>query len=134
MKKFISFIIASLLTVSAYADNSKVEIKATADDGQDVLQSTGLITKYFTSGTIQQQYVTLTASAFTNISIPSGAKAMLIDVISADGIKLKGVTGDTGISLDSTVPVLLPITQDGTATIGIQNLETASQRIKVYFF
>ena len=119
---------------SASADNSKVEVRGSVDDGTTTLETTGLITKYFTSGARQQQQISLTASAFTAITVPSGARAVIIDMLSADGIKLKGLTGDQGISLDSVVPIVLPLSGDGTVTIGIQNLETTAQTIRVFWF
>lgn len=135
MRKVLVLLLSLLISSQAYAvEKSKVQIQASIDDETSTLSNTGLITKYFNTGARQQQSVSLTASAFTGITIPTGAKAILIDVISADGIKLKGVTGDTGISLDSTVPVLLPISGDGSATIGIQNMETSAQTIRVFFF
>ena len=132
MKKLIA-ILAIFLASTAYAENSKIEVRGSVDDGTNTYMSSGLITKYFASGARQQQAVTLTASAFTTISIPVGSRAILIDMLSADGLKLKGLTGDQGISIDATCPVLLPISSDGTTTVGIQNLETSSQRINVFF-
>ena len=120
---------------TAYAtDYSKIEVRGSVNDETSTVQDTGAITKYFASYNRQSSLVTLTASGFTNISIPTNSKAVLIDVISADGIKLKGVTGDTGISLDATCPVLLPLSTDGTTTIGIQNMEASAQTIRVMFF
>lgn len=135
MKKFIAFLfIASLFCANSYADNSKIEIRGSADDGSSTNMSTGIITKYFTSGNVQQQTLSLTASSFNNLTIPLGAKAVLIDVLSADRIILKGVTGDKGISLDRTVPILLPISNDVTTTLGLTNNSSSAQTVKVYFF
>lgn len=134
MKKIILVILGLVLTFSAHADNSKIEVRGSVDDGTTTISDTGLITKYFGTGAQQQQTISLTASTFTNISVPSGAKAVLINVLSADGIKLKGITGDEGISLDSACPVLMPLSTDGTVTLGIQNMETSAQTIKVYFY
>ena len=134
MKKLI-FIALLLFSTNVYAaDSSKIEVRGSVDDGSTTVLDSGVITKYFGSGTRQQQSVSLTASAFTTISVPTGTKGVLIDVLTADGIKLKGVTADTGISLDSTFPVLIPLSTDGTATLGIQNMETAVQQIKLFWF
>lgn len=118
----------------AQADNSKLEVRGSVNDGTTTLQDSGLITKYFTTGVRQQQTLSLTASAFTTVTIPTGAKALLVDVGSVTGIKLKGVTGDAGISLDSTVPMLLPISQDGSATIGFQNMNSSAKSVTAYWF
>jgi len=135
MKK-ISMVMASvLLSTYAYADNSKIELRGVVDDGNETVMSSGLITKYFTSGVRQQQTVSCTAGAFTSITVPSGAKAILIDVGTSTDLALKGVTGDTGISLDSTCPVLLPISDDpATTTLGLLNRSGSAKTAKVYFF
>lgn len=124
-----------VITSHCYADNSKIEVRGSIDDGETTLQDTGLIVKYFTSGARQQQTVTLTGSAFTNIAIPASSDAVLIDIGTNTGLKLKGVTGDTGISLDSACPILLPISaDDASTTFGILNLTSTSKQVKVYFF
>lgn len=133
MKRYL-WLVMMLVAVPCFADNSKIEVRGTADDGEDVTSSSGLITKYFPSGNVQQNTVSLTASAFTAISVPSGAKAVLIDVMSTDGIKLKGLTGDQGISLDDSTPVLLGLSTDGTVTMGFQNMEPSNQQIKLFWF
>ena len=135
MKRLIVFLIFGLSLINiAYAENSKIEIRGSIDDSESTLQDSGLITKYFTTGARQSQSVSLGASGFTAITVPSGSKAILVDVLTADGIKIKGVTGDQGISLDQTCPALLPLSTDGTVSIGFQNMETAAQNIRVYFF
>lgn len=134
MRYLISLLMMGLLSASAYAqDYGKVELRGSSDDGESTTLSTGLITKYFTSDVVQTQSITATASAFTAITVPSGTKAMILDVGSVRGLKLKGVTGDNGISLDSTCPVLIPISDDG-ATVGVQNLYATNATIRAYFF
>ena len=136
MKKFLVLVMI-LVSIPCYAENSKIEVRGSIDDGEDVISSTGLLTSYFSSGNVQQQTISLDSNTtFTNIVIPLGAKAILIDVMSSDGIKLKGASADVGISLDRTTPVLLPISRDGsvTTTIGIQNLENNSNKIRVFFY
>ena len=135
MKKRMALVLLAILaTVPCFADNSKIEIRGSADDGESQVMSSGLITKYFASGVIQQQTISLDSNSFTALTIPTGAKAIMIDVISSDGLILKGVTADTGISLDKTCPVLMPLTSDSSIRIGIRNNENNSNRAKVYFF
>lgn len=133
MKKLIvAGLMMAALAVPCYAsDNSQIELKGTADDGTDQLMSTGLLVKRFPSGTIQQQYISLDGNTTTILTVPTGAKAVLIDMISTDGVQLKGASGDVGISLDSTTPVLLPISSD--STIVIDSLEANGNRIRVYW-
>ena len=134
MKKLLVLVLM-LVSVPCFAENSKIEVRGTVDDGDEIVSSSGLITKYFSSGTVQQQYVSLDSNSFTAITIPRGAKAILIDVISADGLVLKSITGDSGVSLDDTTPLVIPFSADSsTMTIGIQNTENNSNRIKVYFW
>jgi hypothetical protein len=82
----------------------------------------------------KRETVTLAASAFTALSPPSGAKAVVLILGTATGLTLKGVTGDTGIVLvPSSNPLgfdaILPL---GTSpSIGITSSNTASQTIEV---
>ena len=123
-----------VFTTSVYATSmSKVETRVSVNDGTTDVESTGLITKYFTNGATEQKTVSL-AAGFNNISIPSGAKGIFVDVGSSTNMILKGVTADKGISLDATTPVLLPLSADGSATVGISNMSASSQSVKVYFF
>ena len=135
MKKLIVLVML-LVNTQVYAENSKIEVRGTVDDGEDIILSTGLITKYFASGAIQTSILSLDSnSAFTAATIPLGAKAVLIDVMSSDGIALKGVSADVGISLDDTCPILLPLTGDSTTlTFGFQNRESNSNRVRLFFF
>lgn len=129
-------LILALLLISAPAfatEYSKVELRASVNDETATLQDTGTISKYFVRGARQQQAVSLTASAFTALTVPTGAKAMLVETTSLDGVKLKGVTGDTGISVDSTTPILVPVSDDNT-TIGFQNMNSTASQIRVYWF
>lgn len=131
MKKIL---IALLLLASpAYADNSKIEVRGSIDDGTSTLQDTGLITKYFTSGARQSNAVTLTANAFTNIAVPQTADAVLIDVGSTRSLTLRAISSATGITLDSSCPVLLPLSSDNV-TFGLFNANSENKTIRVYFF
>ena len=135
MRKLALVLVMIGLAVPCFADNSKIELRGTIDDGDEVVSSSGLITKYFASGAVQQQTISLDSNSYTAFTVPSGAKAILIDVISSDGIVLKGVTGDVGISLDDTTPILIGISADSSnLTLGLQNRENNSNRVKVYWF
>ena len=124
-----------LVSTQAFAENSKIEVRGTVDDGENIISASGLITKYFASGVVQQQYISLDGNTFTAITVPTGAKALLIDMMSTDGVALKGVTGDIGISLDGFTPVLIPLSNDSTTmTIGILSRESNGNRIKLYWF
>lgn len=80
----------------------------------------------FVPGTPEGQWqpLSLAASVFTALTVPTGAKAVLLDLGQAVSLTLKGLTGDTGIVLCAAtaplgVPVVLPL---GTApSIGILN-------------
>ncbi len=131
MKKLSLTIIALSFAVAANADTSKVEVRASVSDGTTTVQDTGLVTKSFTTGVRSQQTVTLSASSFTQLSKPSGAKGLAIDWGTVSNVKLKGLTGDQGISMDSTVPLVLPLSLDNTSTIGFQNMSASDQEIVV---
>ena len=120
-------------TYLAFAENSKIEVRGSIDDGTSTLQDSGIITKYFTTGARQSQLVTLTAGAFTAFTKPSAAEALLIDIGSVRSLRLKGVTGDVGISLDSNCPVLLPISDDNV-TIGILSNNASNTTVRLYWF
>lgn len=125
-----------LLTTPAYAENTaKVEVRGESNNGTATVMATGIISKVFTQddAAIQQQTISATASAFTQFTVPTGAKAVLIDVGTSPGLRLKGVTGDNGISLDGNTPVLIGISDEGS-TIGIQNQQGTARNLKVYFF
>ncbi len=75
-------------------------------------------------GALKRESVSLTASAFTALSPPTGATAVLIELpTSAVSLTLKGATGDTGIALTPAsaalgLPVLLPLS---SSAVGILN-------------
>lgn len=137
MRKIPFVFIGLLFSLVVYADNSKIEVRGSVNDGTTTKQDSGLITKYFTTGVRQQQSVTCTASSFTGITVPTGdgtkVKGIMIDMGTARGLQLKGVTADIGISLDSTFPTLIPFSGDNN-TIGITNNTAVSQSVTVYFF
>lgn len=83
----------------------------------------------------KRERVTLTLSAFTALSPPSGAVAVAILLpTTIINLTLKGVTGDTGVALiPSTnpkgIPLIIPL---GTSpSIGIANAHTSNQVITV---
>lgn len=121
---------------SSYAtDTTKIQVRANTNDGSSTVLDSGIISKVFTSGARQQQTISIDGASFSAFTVPSGAKAVLIDVGTSTGLRLKGVTGDNGISLDSTCPVLLPISDDvATATLGIRNDGPTGKPVKVYWF
>lgn len=132
MKKIL--LAAILLTTPAYAD-SKIEIRGSVITNDATVIDTSQITKYFATGKKQHQTVTATASTFTAITVPTGSKAIIIDVGTTRGLKLKGVTGDTGISLDSTCPIVIPLSGEASVvTLGLQNQYATDASVDVYFF
>lgn len=88
------------------------------------------------SGT--RQRVTLTASTFTALTVPTGAQFMAVILnpgTPLTALTLKGVTGDTAIPLmPSTNPagfdLLIPI---NTTVIGILNSSLSNQTCDVIF-
>lgn len=113
------------------ANNSKIEVRGSQDNGTTDILDSSLLTNYFTAGVTQQQAVTLTASIFTAITVPTGAKAVLITGLTGTAT-LKGVTGDTGIVLGTNSPILIPL--GTTPSIGITETSGANQTIQLMWF
>lgn len=72
----------------------------------------------------QSEYVSCTGSAFTALSPPTGAVAVLIEPDTNASLTLKGVTGDTGIAITPSsnvigIPLLIPL--GSSPSIGIYN-------------
>ena len=135
MKKLLIFLILMAVTVSAGAtDRSKIELRGSGNDEQTTLMDTGLIVKTFNSSVRQSNKVSLDASSTTSITVPTGAKVVLIDVGSYEGLHISGESGDKGISLDDTVPLLMPLSADGNTTIVISNDIGSSATIILYWF
>lgn len=69
--------------------------------------------------------VSLTGSAFTALTVPSGSKAVVIYLpATAVSLTLKGITGDSGIAITPAsnalgLPVVLPL--GSSPSIGITN-------------
>lgn len=113
------------------ANNSKIEVRGSQDNGTYDILDSGLLTSYFSAGVTQQQSITLTASIFTAITVPSGAKAVLITGLTGTAT-LKGVTGDTGILLGTNCPILIPL---GTSpSLGITETSGSNQTIQVFWY
>lgn len=113
------------------ADTSKVEVRASISDTSGVnVEDSGLITVTFDSGVRQQQTVTLTASTFSSITVPTGAKAVLITGLTG-AARLKGVTGDTGITMAANCSILIPL--GTTPSLGILEASAADQTLQLYW-
>lgn len=135
MRKLSLIVMGLILCSTAYAeDRSKIEVRASANDEQTTLMDTGLIVKTFQSSIRQQNTLSCDANTNTSLTIPRGSKAVLIDVGTNRSLHLIGGAGDKGISLDSTCPILLPLSSDGSTTIRISNDLSTSATIKAYFF
>ena len=140
MKRILSLAVISILCQSLCyaADTSKVEVRTSISDGSSVVQESGIVTKTFTTGVRQQQTLTLANGANT-ITVPANTKGLMLDLTSLDStsvrsLHLKGVTGDRGISLDSSCPVLLPLSNDVvTNTMIISNDNATSVQIRAYW-
>lgn len=84
----------------------------------------------------QRQTISLTGSAFTSLTVPSGSKLVMLFLDGAISLVLKGITGDSGITLaPSTNPIgvdaLIPL--GASPTIGILNNSTSTQVIEICF-
>jgi len=87
----------------------------------------------FASSISKLETVSLTGSAFTALSPPSGAKAVLILPGTSVSLSLKSVTGDGGIAVTPassplSVPILLPL--GATPSIGIANGSASTQSVE----
>ncbi len=86
---------------------------------------------------IKVEKITVTASTFTALSAPTGARALLLILGQATGLTLKGVTGDTGTTL---CPTTLPIGLDliiplgATPSIGLASSNTSDQVVTAWWF
>ena len=139
MKRYSLALIGLLLASSAWAtEYSKVEVRTSVDDGENTLQDSTLVTNYFTSGARQTQKVSLPAATFTALTWPASADGVMIIANQGNspvGLKLKGVTGDTGISLDSTFPIVLPLSSDAAnINLGILNEKASADSVRVLWF
>ena len=106
------------------SSSGKISVVATVTDAagttQERMDLLGSISAVF-KGNGQRQPITL-ASGFNAITVPTGAQAVVISVLSgAVTMVLKGVTGDTGVAIQAaalgTVPLVLPL--GTTPSLGI---------------
>lgn len=84
----------------------------------------------------KMELVSLTGSAFTALSPPTGATAVLILPSTNVSLTLKGVTGDTGVTIAPasnalSLPLFLPL--GATPSIGITNGSSSTQTLYVYW-
>ena len=84
------------------------------------------------SGLPKREVVSLTGSAFTALSPPTSAKAVLIYLESGVSITTKGVTGDTGTTVAPAsgpirAPVLLPL--GASPSLGLTNGNASAQSV-----
>ena len=95
---------------------------------------TGLLAFTFTSGVAARtgDIVSITGSGNTTITVPTGAKlfAMLM-AATVTTCSLRGVAGDTGVTLDFTdqIPVLLPLASTSTIVINKSNAGDVNAQI-----
>ena len=114
-----------------------IEVKDELFTQVQAVRSKGRWVPVSTNG--KRENVTLTLSAFTALSPPTGSSMLVIDfsrppnstIIS---LTLKGVTGDTGITLRPAtnlkpIPLILPL--GATPSIGIANGHSANQTIEL---
>ncbi len=131
-------VLVAMLSVAASnycysSDTSKVEVRASVNDGTSSVEDSGLIVKTFSTGIRKQETLTLSANTNTNLVKPTAAKGVLIDIGSNRSLHLIGEPGDKGISLDSSCPVMLPLSSDGAFTnLRISN-DGAATTVYVYW-
>lgn len=85
----------------------------------------------------KREVVSLTGSAFTALSPPSGAKAAIIDVGTSVSLTLKGLTGDSGTTVaPASSPIGLPLVVPlgATPSIGFANGSATAQTVTVWWF
>jgi hypothetical protein len=90
----------------------------------------------WTPTVLKVEQVTVTASTFTALSPPTGAKAYYIDLGEAVGITLKGVTGDTGVKVTpASTPVGIPAfgPLGSSPSIGLASSHASNQTVTVYW-
>ncbi len=82
----------------------------------------------------KRETVVLTASIFTALTVPTGAKALIIILGSATSLTLKGISGDTGVAL---TPSSNPLGMDAmfplgaSPSIGILNGLASNQNVEL---
>ena len=105
------------------------------DDGADVLADEREYRWTVASGVLKREEVTLTGSAFTALSPPTNAKKVRIILpAAAVSLTLKGVTGDTGITLSPASNFIggtVELTLGASPSLGILNGSATARLITV---
>lgn len=113
---------------------AEVKIALTVREGDDVVVDLDFEGTRFSSSVLKQETISINASTFQALTIPTGAKLLVIDVGTAISLTAKGVTGDTGVKIAPTsnplgIPAILPL---GTSPqIGILNGDTNAVSINL---
>lgn len=86
----------------------------------------------FATSVLKQETISINASTFQALTVPTGAKALIIELGSAVSITLKGVTGDTGVKLTPAsdplgLPAIIPL--GASPSIGILNGDASAVSI-----
>jgi hypothetical protein len=112
-----------------------IRTELTVQDATGVTVHAGREMRFNPLGSGIRQRVTLTASVYTALSVPTGAQFMYVILGTATSLTLKGVTGDQGLALQpSTNPagfdLLVPL---NTTSVGFLNGLASNQTIEVIF-
>ncbi len=117
-----------------------VKLSLVVEDATGVLLDRDLLPVKFAPGAGlagQLQSVTLTGSTFTALTVPTGAKAVLMELpTTAVSLVIKGVTGDTGVTLTPAtnfpgIPLLLPL--GASPSIGLLNNSSTAVTVNMVF-
>lgn len=78
----------------------------------------------FATSILKQETITVNAATFQQLTVPTGARLLVIELGTAEAITLKGVTGDTGVKLTPAsdplgLPAIIPL--GDTPSVGILN-------------
>lgn len=117
-----------------------VKVSVIVQDATGILLDRDLLPVTFTPGAGiagQMQAVTLPGNTFTALTIPTGAKLLLMETLStAVSLVLKGVTGDGGINLTPAanfpgIPQLFSL--GATPSVGLLNNSATSVTVNMVF-
>ena len=104
-------------------------------DGNDVAVDEDLFeAARFATSVLKQETVTISGSSFQTLTVPTGAKAVIILLGTAVSITLKGITGDTRIANTPSsnplgLPIILPLASG--PSIGLRNGDASAVSIPV---
>lgn len=104
-------------------------------DGNDVAVDEDLFeAARFATSILKQETVTVSGSSFQALSVPSGAKSVIVLLGTAVSITLKGITGDTGVAMTPSsnplgLPLILPL--GASPSIGLRNADASAVSIPV---